>query len=109
MNRNILQQESEINILDNNMEQTNIETIFKGFDTIVGSKTYRNINVLIDEKGQYGDKGKKYATLNLNKIDPKSKLPYCCERNNWTLESIKDETNPSNKHHWLYKASLKGN
>ena len=60
MKKMILNNQNEKNkSIINLMETTKIETLFNSFNTIYGHPTFRGINVILDEKGKYGEKNKK--------------------------------------------------
>ena len=93
------------NINDNN-KLMKVRDFFIHIEKKTNKPIFRNINIEYDKDGLYGDKNKKYATCDINKVDPKTNIPYCCERNNWDCTKIHEmRKNPD----WLENLCQKGN
>lgn len=108
MNSSAVKSKSQNNMSNNNITEMNVRDFFKKIQKQHKINCIRGINVEIDTEGIYGKKGMKYATLDINKPDPRkdNKLPYCCERNNWTPEEINEKVkNPD----WIEKKCWQGN
>ena len=93
------------NMCDNN-KLMKVLDFFNLIETDTKKPIYRVINIEYDKLGLYGDKNKKYATCDINKVDPKTNKPYCCERNHWDCKKIQEmRTTPD----WLENLCQKGN
>lgn len=78
---NIMMEDSKVETL----KQTKITKVIKQLEKDMGHPIWRPIKVMYDSKEN------KVATLDLNKLDPKTGQPYCCERNNMTIEGLQKE------------------